>query len=104
LPLAKRDTQHLTNHDLRTLYPRCPAQAAVGHLMRLEWILHAGGAWSAVGDHGTWIIVNVSTVDDPAWWLGVQPLTSHDMREHGTFPTKEAAQEHAQDREDGVRR
>jgi hypothetical protein len=103
LPLAKRDTQHLTNHDLRTLDPRCPAQAAVGHLMRLEWIFHAGG-WSAIGDHGTWIIVNISAVGDLTWWLGVQPLTSDDMQEHGTFLTREAAQEHAQDREDGVRR
>jgi hypothetical protein len=71
--------------------------------MRLEWIFHAGG-WSAIGDHGTWIIVNISAVGDLTWWLGVQPLTSDDMQEHGTFLTREAAQEHAQDREDGVRR
>ena len=72
--------------------------------MRLEWIFHAGGIWSAIGDHGTWIIVNTSTVGDPNWWLGEHPWDSNDVEERGIFPTREAAQEHAQDREDGVRR
>ncbi len=70
--------------------------------MRLKWAVHIGGVWSTVGDHGTWIIVNVSTVSDQTWWLCVHPWESDDLHEHGTFPTKESAQAHAQDREDGV--
>lgn len=70
--------------------------------MRLEWIFHVGRIWSAVGDHGTWIIVNTSMACDPNWWLCVHPRDSNDVEERGNFPTRQAAQEYAQDREDGV--
>ena len=73
-----------------------------GHLMRLKWLPHVGGVWSAVGDHGTWIIVNTNTAGKPNWWLCVHPWDSNDFEERGNFPNREAAQAHAQDREDAV--
>jgi hypothetical protein len=57
---------------------------------------------SAVGDHGTWIIVNTNLAGKPNWWLSVHPWDSNDFEERGNFPNREAAQAHAQDREDGV--
>lgn len=79
-----------------------PAQDERGHLMRLKWLPHMGGALSAVGDHGTWIIVNTRMAGKPNWWLCVHPWDSNDFEERGNFPNREAAQAHAQDREDGV--
>jgi hypothetical protein len=38
----------------------------------------------------------------PNWWLCVHPWDSNDLEERGNFPTRAAAQEHAQDREDRV--
>jgi hypothetical protein len=70
--------------------------------MRLKWLPHVGGALSAVGDHGTWIIVNTSMAGNPNWWLCVHPRGSNGVEDRGHFPTRAAAQAHAQDREDGV--
>ena len=70
--------------------------------MPLEWGNHVGGSRSAVGDKGTWIIVNTNMACNPNWWLCVHPWDSNDVEERGNFPTREAAQAHAQDREDGV--
>ena len=70
--------------------------------MRLKWLPHVGGVWSAVGDHGTWIIVNTNTAGKPNWWLCVHPWDSNDFEERGNFPNSEAAQAHAQDCEDGM--
>ena len=70
--------------------------------MRLKWLPHVGGVCSAVGDHGTWIIVNTNMAGKPNWWLCVHPWDSHDFEERGNFPSREAAQAHAQDREDAV--
>jgi hypothetical protein len=87
---------------------RCSRSAALahqderGHLMRLKWLPHVGRLWSAVGDHGTWIIVNTNMAGKPNWWLCVHPWDSNDFEERGNFPNREAAQAHAQDREDGV--
>ena len=70
--------------------------------MRLKWLPHVGGVWSAVGDHGTWIIVNTNMAGKPNWWLCVHPWDSNDFEERGNFPNREAAQAHAQHREDWV--
>jgi hypothetical protein len=86
---------------------RCSRSAALaqderGHLMRLKWLPHVGEVWSAVGDHGTWIIVNTNMAGKPNWWLCVHPWDSNDFEERGNFPNREAAQAHAQDCEDGM--
>ena len=52
---------------------------------------------SAVGDHGTWIIVNTNLAGKPNWWLSVHPWDSNDFEERGNFPNREAAQAHAQE-------
>ena len=59
---------------------------------------------SAVGDHGTWIIVNTNMAGKPNWWLCVHPTDTDDFEERGNFPNSNSRgpKAHAQDREDAV--
>jgi hypothetical protein len=101
LALASPRNSHRGSHCAALVRRRWP-QDERGHLMRLKWLPHVGGVCSAVGDHGTWIIVNTNMAGKPNWWLCVHPWDSNDFEERGNFPNREAAQAHAQDREDGV--
>ncbi len=60
--------------------------------MKLNWKSYGDTGRTAKGDHGTWVIVT-----DGAWWH----LNLAGQR-RGKFTTRQNAESHAQDRENGV--
>ena len=60
--------------------------------MPLRWANHVGGASSAVGEQGTWVITRIVTGNDENFYLSVQLHDSKEIQDRGKFPTRNAAQ------------
>lgn len=61
-----------------------------------------GDAQSAVGQRGTWVILEIVTGKQHDFYLSLQPFTTRNVEDHGKFGSGAAAELYAQANEDGA--